>query len=55
MGAGSPAGVDTDVSAHGIVQGHAYGLLDVQEIDGNKLVKVRFFGGVGGVWGSGNN
>ena len=33
MGAGSPAGKDTDISNLGIVQGHAYSILDVAEVD----------------------
>ena len=41
MGAGSPAGSDTDVSALGIVQGHAYSILDVATIDGNNLIQLR--------------
>jgi calpain-15 len=43
MGAGSPAGADTEANAPqtGIVQGHAYSLLDVQEVDGNKLMQLR--------------
>ena len=38
MGAGSPAGDDTDISPLGIVQGHAYSILDVVTVDGNNLV-----------------
>lgn len=41
MGAGSPAGSDADVSELGIVQGHAYSVLDVFEIEGNKLIQLR--------------
>jgi len=41
MGAGSPSGVDTDTSDLGIVQGHAYSILDVFEIDGNRLIQLR--------------
>lgn len=41
MGAGSPAGSDTDVSPLGIVQGHAYSILDVATIDGHNLVQLR--------------
>ena len=41
MGAGSPAGSDSDVSSLGIVQGHAYSILDVATIDGNNLVQLR--------------
>jgi len=35
LGAGSPAGTDTDVSAEGIVQGHAYSCLRVAEEEGH--------------------
>ena len=38
MGAGSPSGSDRDVSPMGIVQGHAYSILDVAIIDSHKLV-----------------
>ena len=38
MGAGSPAGSDADTSPMGIVFGHAYSILDVFEIEGNKLI-----------------
>ena len=43
MGAGSPSGSDSaaNASSLGIVQGHAYALLDVQECDDHKLVKLR--------------
>ena len=41
MGAGSPSGSDTDISERGIVQGHAYSLLRVEEADGHKLVQLR--------------
>jgi hypothetical protein len=45
MGAGSPAGKDTDVSSLGIVQGHAYALLRViEESDSSgshKLLQLR--------------
>lgn len=41
MGAGSPSGSDSDVSSMGIVQGHAYSILDVALIDGHKLVQLR--------------
>lgn len=43
MGAGTPSGSDApeNASGLGIVQGHAYSLLDVQECDGHKLVKLR--------------
>ncbi len=38
MGAGSPSGSDADVSRLGIVQGHAYSILDVYEVEGTKLI-----------------
>lgn len=38
MGAGSPQGSDADVSKLGIVQGHAYSVLDVCEVEGTKLI-----------------
>eukprot|EP00912_Choanoflagellata_sp_UC4_P002081 UC4_evm4s1326 len=41
LGAGSPAGSDTNVSSKGIVQGHAYSILSVIEADGNKLINLR--------------
>ena len=41
MGAGSPSGSDKDVSNLGIVQGHAYSILDVLEVEGTKLVQLR--------------
>ena len=41
LGADSPAGEDTDVSAQGIVHGHAYSLLRVEEFDGVQLVQLR--------------
>jgi hypothetical protein len=41
MGAGSTSGSDTDKTSLGIVKGHAYSLLDVIEIDGNRLVQLR--------------
>lgn len=41
LGAGSPSGSDVHVSSSGIVQGHAYSLLQVREVDGHKLVQVR--------------
>ncbi|EFJ08518.1 hypothetical protein SELMODRAFT_236021 [Selaginella moellendorffii] len=40
LGAGSPSGSDAHVSASGIVQGHAYSLLQVREVDGHKLVQI---------------
>ena len=50
MGASSPAGTDTDTSALGIVQGHAYSILDVVTIDGFKLVQLRNPWGSGAEW-----
>ncbi|XP_042456933.1 calpain-type cysteine protease ADL1-like [Zingiber officinale] len=41
LGAGSPSGSDVHVSSSGIVQGHAYSILQVKEVDGHKLVQVR--------------
>ncbi|XP_022884597.1 calpain-type cysteine protease DEK1-like [Olea europaea var. sylvestris] len=41
LGAGSPSGSDVHVSSSGIVQGHAYSILQVREVDGNKLVQIR--------------
>jgi len=41
MAAGSPSGSDRDVSPLGIVQGHAYSILDVFEVDGSKLLQLR--------------
>ena len=41
LGAASPNGRDVDVSARGIVQGHAYALLRVEECDGVQLVQAR--------------
>jgi len=41
IGAGSPVGSDSDVSDMGIVQGHAYSVLDVYEVEGNKLIQLR--------------
>jgi hypothetical protein len=41
MGVGSPSGSDSDVSNLGIVQGHAYSILDIAEIDGFKLIQLR--------------
>ena len=41
MGCGSPSGSDSDVSSLGIVQGHAYSILDVAMIDGHKLMQLR--------------
>ncbi|XP_038983004.1 calpain-type cysteine protease ADL1-like [Phoenix dactylifera] len=41
LGAGSPSGSDVHISSSGIVQGHAYSILQVREVDGHKLVQVR--------------
>jgi hypothetical protein len=43
MGAGTPAGSDDvkNASAMGIVQGHAYAILDVVEIDEHRLLQLR--------------
>ncbi|KAF5471353.1 hypothetical protein F2P56_011795 [Juglans regia] len=41
LGAGSPSGSDVHISSSGIVQGHAYSLLQVREVDGHKLVQIR--------------
>jgi calpain-5 len=43
MGAGTPSGSDSESNASpsGIVQGHAYSLLDVQEADEFKLIQLR--------------
>ena len=40
LAAGSPSGSDTNVSDLGIVQGHAYAILNVVEQDGHKLMQV---------------
>ncbi|KAL6179509.1 hypothetical protein ACLB2K_051024 [Fragaria x ananassa] len=41
LGAGSPSGSDVQISSSGIVQGHAYSLLQVREVDGHKLIQIR--------------
>lgn len=42
MGAGSPENAGGDsVIIEGIVQGHAYQILRVANLDGNKLIKLR--------------
>ncbi|XP_078428400.1 calpain-type cysteine protease family [Wolffia australiana] len=41
LGAGSPSGSDVHVSSSGIVQGHAYSLLQIREVDGHKLIQIR--------------
>mgnify|MGYP000865848481 CR=1 FL=1 len=49
MGAGSPPNAQGDaVDVDGIVQGHAYLILDIRDLDGNKLIKLRNPHGVGG-------
>lgn len=41
LGVGSPTGSDVHISSSGIVQGHAYALLQVREVDGHKLIQIR--------------
>lgn len=41
LGAGSPSGSDSDVSSLGVVQGHAYSLLQVKEVNGVQLLQLR--------------
>lgn len=41
LGAGSHAGSDTTTSDLGIVQGHAYSILQVREVDEFKLMQLR--------------
>jgi hypothetical protein len=43
MGAGSPAGSDSESNASkfGIVQGHAYSLLEAAEVDGIQFLHLR--------------
>lgn len=41
LACGSHSGKDTDVSDLGIVQGHAYSILRVVELDGHRLLQVR--------------
>lgn len=42
MGAGSPPNAQGDsVEIDGIYQGHAYLVIDVRDLDGNKLIKLR--------------
>jgi hypothetical protein len=41
LGAGSPSGSDADISSSGVVQGHAYSMLRVEEVDGHQLLQLR--------------
>lgn len=41
LACGSPTGSDAEVSLEGIVQGHAYSMLRVVEIDGHQLIQLR--------------
>ncbi|VFQ64036.1 unnamed protein product [Cuscuta campestris] len=41
LGAGSASGSDVHISLNGIVQGHAFSILQVREVDGYKLVQIR--------------
>jgi hypothetical protein len=41
LACGSHSGSDTDISDMGIVQGHAYSILRVEELDGHRLLHVR--------------
>ncbi|KAL4585413.1 hypothetical protein LXL04_010033 [Taraxacum kok-saghyz] len=41
LGAGNPSGSDVHISSSRIVQGHAYSLLQVREVDGHKFVQIR--------------
>jgi len=41
LGCGSGSGKDTDISDMGIVKGHAYSLLRVEEVEGNRLLQLR--------------
>lgn len=56
MGAGSPENAmgDSAISDQGIVQGHAYAVLDLQLCDGHKLLKLRNPHGSAGVEWSGD-
>ena len=50
MGAGSNSGSDKDISSLGIVQGHAYSILDAMEIDGVQILQLRNPWGDSHVW-----
>ena len=41
LGAASHAGSDSDTSTSGIVQGHAYAILDVIQLDGKRLIQMK--------------
>jgi hypothetical protein len=56
MCVGSNAGDDTDASGQGVVQGHAYSILDVREVGGFQLLQLRNPWGKGeytGPWSDG--
>ena len=40
LGAGSPPGDDADTSPGGIVQGHAYALLQLRDVEGHRLLQL---------------
>jgi len=41
LGAGSTSGSDKDISDEGIVQGHAYSILQVRQVDNHRLLQMR--------------